>query len=363
MAEVTQPHHVLVAILQAAKQQGASDLHLKAGAPPRLRVNGKLYAVNLSRTLTDEDMLDIARSTMKENEWQDFHARWEKDYSLTVEGVGRFRVNAFHARGSIGMVMRRISPEPPTVQSLHLPESVCALGSQKNGFILVCGATGSGKSTTLAAIVNLINHTKSVHIVTIEDPIEYIHSDVRSVISQREVSSDTKSFADALHSALRQDPDVISLGEMRSEDTARTALTAAETGHLVMSTLHTTTAADSISRFLDFFSEGEQKQVRATLASSLRGVVCQRLLPTVDGKGRVAAIEVLLNVGRVPDALMDPAKYDLGELIAEGSSYGMQSFEDHLEALVLSGSISMETAMANTLHSHDFAIRMRNKAR
>lgn len=360
---VEAPGHILdrtlVKLLRAAHKNSASDLHIKAGGPPRLRVRGELRPLRMD-DLTGDDTERMVRSTMRESEWDDFSHKWEKDYSIDLDGIGRFRVNAFYTRGSIGMILRRINAEPPSLEGLGVPEAIKSLAKEKNGLILVCGATGSGKSTTLAGIVNYINQERGVHIVTIEDPIEYIHNDIKASISQREVSSDTKDFGSALHSALRQDPDVILLGEMRQEETVRTALAAAETGHLVMTTLHTTSAPEAITRLLDFFPEGEQKQIRFALANSLRGIVCQRLVQSSDGTKRLAVVEMLVNQGRIPEAILSPEKYDVGDIMREGKGFGMQTFEDHLAALVVQDAITMETALESTVNKHDFNVRMRN---
>lgn len=349
----------LLSLMDAAQQYGASDIHIKADNAPKLRIKGELQPVGVP-PLTGDDTEDIARTTMREPEWTEFLNTWEKDYSLTSAQGVRFRVNAFYTRGNISMVLRRIETNPPSMDDLGLGENIKRLAREKNGLILVCGATGSGKSTTLASIINHINRSENAHIVTIEDPIEFIHDDIKASISQREINSDTRDFNAALRSSLRQDPDIILLGEMRGEDAVRAALTAAETGHLVLSTLHTTSAPEAITRLLDIFPHEEQNQIRITLATSLRGVIAQRLLPSADGSGRVAVREVLLNQGRAPEAILKPEKYSLEDIMREGKSYGMQSFEDHLMELVVTGSITKEIAIESAVNKHDLRVKMRH---
>lgn len=350
----------LLSYLKTACQNKASDLHIKASAPPKVRVNGNLVPLKVDHPLTAEETEGIIRSTMSEQEWNNFLQSWERDYSLDVPSLGRFRVNAFYTRGTVGMVARVVSAAPPSLKDLGIPDPVRLLSQERNGLIIVSGATGSGKTTTLAGIVDQINANRSVHIVTIEDPIEIIHEDKKASISQRELSSDTKDYSAALHSALRQDPDVILIGEMRHEDTVRTALQAAQTGHLVLSTLHTTSAAETINRLVEFFPEREQKQVRINLAESLRGVVCQRLVPVKDSDARVALVEILLNRGRVPETILDPSKGDLKEIMEASRSYGMQTFDDNLLSLLSRGVITMPTALENSPNRHDFKIKAKS---
>lgn len=346
----------LISYLRTAIRYNASDLHIKAFSPPRIRVNGELTPIK-APPLSPETTEQIVRSTMSEREWDYFIQTWEKDYSLDVEGIGRFRLNAFYSRGNVEMIARSVLGEAPSISSLGLPNSVSILAKERNGMIVVSGPTGSGKTTTLAGIVDQINSSRKAHIVTIEDPIEIIHHDKKSSVSQRELSSDTKDYMSGLRAALRQDPDVILLGEMRHEETVRTAIHAAQTGHLVLTTLHTTSAIGTISRIVDFFPEREQYQVRLSLSESLRGVVCQRLVPTVSKNERAVIADILINRGRVPEIIVDPTKGDLQEVMENGKSYGMQTFDDSLLYLLEAGTITMETAMNNTSDRHNFRLK------
>jgi twitching motility protein PilT len=287
----------------------------------------------------------------------EFFADNEVDFSYAVEGLARFRVNAFRQRGSISIAARVIPFAVRTVGELGLPSVINELADEERGLILLTGTTGSGKSTTLAAIIDHINETKARHIVTIEDPIEYLHADRNSIINQREVGMDTASFARAMRRVLRQDPDVILIGEMRDEETVRTALSAAETGHLVLSTVHTLDAPESVNRIIDFFPLHEQSQARAMLGGTLRGVVSQRLVPTADGNGRVAVCEILRMTGRARDMIMDPDQTGrLREVIAEGEYYGMQTFDQALLRQHQAGRVSMADALRVASSPHDFKL-------
>ena len=287
----------------------------------------------------------------------------EADFAYAVPGLARFRVNAFRQRGSISIVCRRIPYGVTTIAELGLPDAVREMAEEPRGIVLVTGTTGSGKSTTLAAMVDHVNTTAARHIVTIEDPIEFLHADKRSVINQREIGSDTGSFGRALRRVLRQDPDIILIGEMRDEETVRTALSAAETGHLVLSTLHTADAPETINRVIDFFPPHQHRQVRAMLSASLRGVISQRLVPAVDG-GRVAALEILRTTGRVRDAVMNPEETPLlPTIIAEGSFYGMQTFDQALFAHVAGGRVSRENALAAATSPQDFKLLLAAEGR
>src|SRR5579883_2102196 len=270
-----------------------SDLHLKAGAPPRMRVAGVLRTLEDEPAFTVEEVRALASAIMTPAIREIFDENHEVDFAYGLHGVGRFRVNAFYQRSSVALAMRRVRPNASTVEELGLPEVVTRLSEEHRGLVLVTGPTGTGKTTTLAAMVDHINHTRSCHVVTIEDPIEYLHSDDLAAIDQREVGFDTASFSSAMRVVLRQDPDVILVGEMRDTETVSAALTAAETGHLVLSTLHTINATETINRIVDFFPPHQQTQIRVSLAGSLKGIVCQRLLATSDGKNRVPAVEVL----------------------------------------------------------------------
>jgi twitching motility protein PilT len=287
----------------------------------------------------------------------EFESENEVDFSYAVEGLGRFRVNAFRQRGSVSIVMRAIPVVIKSVDELGLPEVVTSLAEEERGILLLTGTTGSGKSTTLAAMLDHMNRSMHKHIVTIEDPIEFLHRDRNSIINQREVGADTASFKRALRRVLRQDPDTILIGEMRDEETVHTALSAAETGHLVLSTLHTVDASETINRIIDFFPPHQQQQARAMIAGTLKGIVSQRLVPTADGNGRVACCEILVMTGRVHDMILDPKLTgQLPEVIAEGSYYGMQTFDQHLLQHLHAGRVTMEDAMRVATSPHDFKL-------
>jgi twitching motility protein PilT len=339
-------------------EQEASDLHLKVPSPPVVRVHGQLMPIPGAERLTGEVMQKTLLSMLTdERKLEEFRREAEVDFSYVLPGVARFRANAFMQRGSISIVCRAIPFGIKNVEELILPPVVTELADEERGILLLTGTTGSGKSTTLAAMIDRINSTQSKHIVTIEDPIEFLHRDKQSLINQREVGEDTGSFSRALRRVLRQDPDVILVGEMRDEETVRTALSAAETGHLVMTTVHTVDAAESVNRIIDFFSESEQRQARAMLAGTLKGVISQRLVPRCDDEGRVATCEVLRMTGRVRDMIMDPNETGrLPEVIAEGGYYGMQSFDQALLQHVQAGRIDMDTAMRYATHPHDFKL-------
>jgi twitching motility protein PilT len=347
------------ALAYVVKREG-SDLHLKVPARPLARFNGQLepleqYPDRLKPADTDQVLQ--AMLAMHPQKLESFHNDNEIDFSYTVEGLARFRVNAFRQRGSVSVVARVIPFTVKTIHELGLPPVIEDIAEEERGLILLTGTTGSGKSTTLAAIIHHINVTKACHIVTIEDPIEYLHKDQLSIINQREVGMDTESFSRAMRRVLRQDPDVILIGEMRDEETVRTALSAAETGHLVMSTVHTLDAAESVNRIIDFFAPHEQSQARAMLAGTLKGVVSQRLVPTADRSGRVAVCEVLRMTGRARDMILDPEETDrLREVIAEGEYYGMQTFDQALLRHYQAGRVSMEDALHVASSPHDFKL-------
>jgi twitching motility protein PilT len=335
-----------------------SDLHLKVPAYPLVRLHGTLEPIPGTERLFPEDTQQALTQMLDDaDKLEEFHSENEVDFSYSIEGLGRFRVNAFMQRGSISVVMRAIPVIIKAVEELGLPESVTQLAEQERGIILLTGTTGSGKSTTLAAMIDHMNRTMSKHIVTIEDPIEFLHRDRNSIINQREVGQDTASFKRALRRVLRQDPDVILVGEMRDEETVHTALSAAETGHLVLSTLHTVDASETINRIIDFFPPHQQQQARAMIAGTLRGIVSQRLVPTADGNGRVACCEILVMTGRVHDMILDPKLTgQLPEVIAEGAYYGMQTFDQHLLAHLQSGRITYEDALHVATSPHDFKL-------
>jgi len=337
---------------------GASDLHLKVPAPPLMRLDGQLTPIEGCDRLSPGDTEALLSELLTDPaRVAEFEADNEVDFAFAVPGLARFRVNAFRQRGTVSIVMRAIPVVIKTIDELTLPPVIRTLADEERGLILVTGTTGSGKSTTLASIIDHVNRSHQKHIVTIEDPIEFLHNDARSAINQREVGMDTVSFKRALHRVLRQDPDVILIGEMRDEETVQTALSAAETGHLVLSTLHTLDAVEAINRIIDFFPPHHQQQARAMIAGTLKGVVSQRLVPGVSGHGRVACCEILINTGRVRDMIMDPARTgDLSSVIAEGAFYGMQTFDQHLLEHVQGGRITMEAALKAASSPHDFKL-------
>ena len=339
-----------------------SDLHLKVGSVPLARVDGELGPLTTADwpVLGPADTEACAKQLLEPtHRLEEFVQHREIDISHEIDGVARFRINIFRQRGQISLAARAIPHRIRTVDELGLPPVVTELAEETRGIILVTGSTGSGKSTTLAAMIDHINNTRSAHIVTIEDPIEFVHRDIRSMISQREVGADTDSFKAALRRVLRQDPDVILIGEMRDEETVSTALSAAETGHLVLSTVHTVDAAESINRMLDFFPPHQHAQVRSMIAGTLKGVISQRLVPAAVG-GRVAAVEVLRMTGRVRDAIRDPSHSEAGlsQIIFEGSYYGMQTFDQALLAHVRSGRVRLEDALDAATSPHDFKLML-----
>ena len=350
---------VLDDALRRMVDMGGSDLHLKVPSAPMIRLNGVLQPIADADKLSPDVTETVLRDMLGDEATRhtEFSEQGEVDFAYSIPGVCRFRVNAFRQRGSVSIVCRAIPHQIKTVEELLLPPVISELAKEERGIILVTGTTGSGKSTTLAAMIDQINEREAKHIVTIEDPIEFLHRDKNSVINQREVGDDTISFKRALRRVLRQDPDVILVGEMRDEETVHTALSAAETGHLVLSTLHTVDAPETVNRIIDFFPPHMHQQVRAMLGGTLKGVVSQRLVQTSDGKGRVPTVEVLRMTGRVRDMIMNPA--DTGKLtdaIAEGTYYGMQTFDQALLAHVQAGRVSMETAMKAATSHHDFKL-------
>ena len=347
-------------ILQVAMKAGASDIHIKAGLPPIFRIDGQLYPYKEAPRLSPDVVNKMAFGIMTKAQQEKFKEAGEIDLAYGVPGLGRFRVNIFQQRGTIGIVLRVIPFGVKTIEELNLPPIVGKLALEPRGLILVTGTTGSGKSTTLAAMIDLINSTRTCHIVTIEDPIEFLHRDKRSIINQREVGFDTKSFAVALRAALRQDPDVILVGEMRDFETIETALLAAETGHLVLSTLHTLDATETINRIVAVFPPYQQKQVRLQLASVLRGIISQRLVPRADGKGRVPAVEVLVNTARIRECIEDKDRTkEIRDAIASGFvAYGMQTFDQSLLQLYRKGLITLEEALKQCSNPDDFKLKI-----
>jgi twitching motility protein PilT len=348
----------LQAALRRVIETEGSDLHLKVPSRPLIRTHGKLEPIPDSEPLSPEDTETVFREMLTEDgKLAEFASENEVDFSYAVPGLARFRVNAFRQRGVISLVCRAIPHTIRTVEELSLPPVIAELAQEERGIVLVTGTTGSGKSTTLAAMIDEINRAKSKHIVTIEDPIEFLHRDKLSIINQREVGSDTTSFKRALRRVLRQDPDVILVGEMRDEETVSTALSAAETGHLVFSTLHTVDAPETVNRIVDFFPPHQQQQARAMIAGTLKGVISQRLVRTPDGRGRVATCEILRMTGRVRDMIMNPEETGrLIEVITEGEYYGMQTFDQALLKHVQAGRVSMEEALRAATHPHDFKL-------
>ena len=347
-------------ILQVALRGGASDIHLKAGLPPMFRVDGSLVPLKDARRLPPEEISRMAFSIMNDYQKEKFKAQNELDLAYGVPGLGRFRVNVFQQRGTVGVVLRVIPFKISSIEQLMLPKVLEKIAAEQRGLILVTGTTGSGKSTTLAAMVDHINSNETCHIMTIEDPIEFLIRDKRSIVNQREVGVDTHSFGQALKSALRQDPDVILVGEMRDLETIETGLTAAETGHLVLSTLHTLDATETIARIISAFPPHQQKQVRLQLGSVLRGVISQRLVPRADGKGRVAAIEVLVVNARVREMIEDKDRTkEIPTAIAQSyTTYGMQTFDQSLMQLFRQNLITYEEALRQSSNPDDFALRV-----
>jgi twitching motility protein PilT len=349
----------VVPYLRALTELFGSDLHCKVGSPPRVRIDGKLRRLDAPE-LSSDDTAAMLAEIMLDEVAQEFARTSEADFAYSLPGVGRFRVNAFRARGAAGLVFRRVTQGAIPLEDLGLPAAIGTLAMERRGLVLVTGPTGSGKTTTLAGMVNKINAEREVHIVTVEDPIEVLHEDQLAMVNQREVRVDTENFATALRAAMRQDPDVILIGEMRDQETVQAALAAAETGHFVMSTLHTQDAQETIARIIDFFPPHEQKQVRLSLAGSLRGIICQRLVPRRDTLGRCLAVEIMVNTGRVADAIADPDKTStLNELIREGGFYGMQTFDHHLVSLIRDGVVSIEEGLGAASNPHDLSVELR----
>jgi twitching motility protein PilT len=347
--------------LEALTSIHGSDLHLKVGSPPRVRVDGRLVRLE-APPLTREVAENVLQELIRPDLYEAFQQNSEADFAYSLDGVGRFRVNAFRQRGSVGMVLRRVQVGALGVEQLGLPPVISRLAEEPRGLVLVTGPTGSGKTTTLAAMIDHVNATREVHIVTIEDPIEVLHADKMAMVNQREVRVDTADFAIAMRAAMRQDPDVILVGEMRDAETVKAALAAAETGHFVLSTLHTTDAAETVNRCVDFFPPFQQKQVRLGLAASLRGIICQRLTARADLAGRVAVLEVMVNTGRTAEAIADPERTsELHSIIAEGGFYGMQTFDQHLVELYRDGVVTLDDAMLIASNPHDFRVTLRNQ--
>ncbi|MGH2933992.1 MAG: type IV pilus twitching motility protein PilT [Gaiellaceae bacterium] len=346
-------------LLSYAVQLGASDIHLKLGRPPVVRHDGQLRALDQVPPLDDAALAGVLEQVGRAapDRLERFRTHGDLDVAYQAEGLPRFRVNGYRAKGAISFAFRVIPREVPTLEKLALPPVVETLAGEHRGLVLVTGATGSGKTTTLAAMINHINRTRAQHVITIEDPIEIIHEDIGCIINQREVGLDTDSFGEALRRALRQDPDVILIGELRDAETAQTALHAAESGHLVFSTLHTVDAAETCSRLVEFFPPDKQLVIRTILAGVLRGVVSQRLLPRID-RGRVAALEVMVMNARIADLIREGRSDEITDAVAEGDFFGMQTFAQALIARVLDGTVDREVAANASTHRHDFLVAL-----
>lgn len=335
---------IIEEILTAAKEAGASDVHITVGIPPKMRVNGKLLTMDFQRMLPN-DTHAVLLEIMNEVQLSRFEERGEYDMSFSIPNVGRYRVNAFKQRGSTAMAFRLVGTQIPSPESLGVPESVIELYQRKRGLVLVTGPTGSGKSTTLAAIIDRINHNRDAHIITLEDPIEYLHQHDLSMVNQREIGLDSDSYANALRAALREDPDVILVGEMRDFETISVAITAAETGHLVLSTLHTIGAASTVDRIIDVFPPYQQQQIRVQLANVLEAVVSQQLIPTEDGKGRVAAFEVMHSNHAVRNLIREGKSHQLMSVMQTNRKMGMIAMDEAIVQLFYTGRISREMAI------------------
>jgi len=347
-------------LFTTAVEAGASDLHRKSGNYPMMRVHGELRPITTDRRFDPATLEGLAAALVPAALQPRLAREHEVDFAHSVSGLGRFRCNVFRQRGTVAMVLRVIPMQVRSIEDLALPPILKTIAAGERGLVLLTGTTGSGKSTTLAALVDHINHTRAAHIMTVEDPIEYLHQDDRSIINQREVDVDTKSFAQALRSALRQDPDVILVGEMRDLETVETGLTAAETGHLVMSTVHTLDATETINRMIAVFPPHQHQQIRMQMASVLRAVISQRLLPNIDGTGRCAAIEILVNTPFVSDCILDPDRTQLIQsAIAAGTSqYGMQTFDQAIYELYQDGRVSYDTALRWASNRDEFMMRV-----
>ncbi|MDZ4169977.1 MAG: PilT/PilU family type 4a pilus ATPase [Coriobacteriia bacterium] len=348
------------ALLKYMADLGSSDLHVKAGSPPAVRLNGKLVVISEMDPLSPEQTHMLATGMMDELQQRSFENHCEIDFAYSLSGVGRFRVNVFHQRGSVGITMRRVATDRASFEDLGLPPVIRRLADEARGLILVTGTAGSGKTTTLAAMIDHINSTREGHIVTIEDPIEVMHEDKKCIVNQREIGIDTDSYSDALRHVVRQDPDVILIGEMRDHETVSAALTAAEIGNLVLSTLHTIDATETINRIIDFFPPYQQKQVRLMMAATIKGIVSLRLIPSISG-GLVPAVEVLVMTGTIREYITDPEKsYLIRDAMEEGDYYGMQTFDQSLLTLYQDRRITLDDAVAMANNAHDFKIKVRH---
>ena len=347
-------------IVRTAIAHGASDVHIRSGAPPTIRVDGDLWPLDIP-ALTPEQAESLVLSAMdSDRERSEFSDDLECDFAYTAPGLGRFRANAYRARGGAAMVLRHVKEVIPSFEELGLPRVARDMALMPGGLVLVCGPTGSGKTTTLAAMIDAINDERRCHILTIEDPIEYLHSDKAATISQRELHTDTRRFGRALRSGMRQDPDVILVGEIRDAETMRTALQAAETGHLVLATLHARTVVDAVNRVIDIFPVDEQRQARLSIAESLQGVMCQHLVRSADGRGRTLVLEIGVATPRVREAVADPEKTGhLQDIVGDGEFYGMRTFEQDAVRLVMSGRITVAEAERVVSRPADLHVALR----
>jgi twitching motility protein PilT len=356
------PHEQLDSYLRALVEAGGSDLHVKVGSPPRIRVSGALRRIEGAPEILAEDTADMAQKVLRRDLFEQFSNSMDVDFAYMVEGLGRFRVNCFRQRGTVAMIFRHIQSAAAGFAELGLPDVLGRLALEHRGLVLVTGPTGSGKTTTLAAMIDHINTRRECHIMTIEDPIEILHPDKMASINQREIGVDADNFAQAMRAAMRQDPDVVLVGEMRDEETVAAALSAAETGHLVLSTLHTIDAAETVNRIVDFFPPHQQHQIRMALAGSVKGTICQRLVPTADGTGRVPALEVMVANGRIQQCIIDPGLTgEMHEIIADGDYYGMQTFDQALVKLIEAGRIDLRGAMAAASRPHDLKVMLQQR--
>jgi twitching motility protein PilT len=355
-------HARLDALLGALASSDGSDLHVKVGSPPRMRVNGTLRKLAEEAPITPADTVEMARAIMRDDIFARFQTSADVDFAYSIPGIGRFRANAFRQRGSVAMIFRKVQSSSASFADLNLPEVIGRLALEHRGLVLVTGPTGSGKTTTLAAMIDHINSSRECHIMTIEDPIEVLHSDRMAAINQREIGVDAESFSSAMRAAMRQDPDVILVGEMRDEETVAAALSAAETGHLVLSTLHTVDASETVNRIIDFFPPHQQHQVRMALAGTLKGTVCQRLVPTSDGTGRTPALEIMIANGRIQQCIVDPQLTgEMAEIIADGEYYGMQTFDQSLVKLLEAGRVDLRSALSAASKPHDLKVMLQQR--
>ncbi len=354
-------HERLDAMLASVGTLGGSDLHLKAGSPPRVRVNGALRILPGHGSLTAGDTEVMATSVIRPHVIGSYAEKGNADVAYICP-AGRFRAHVYRQRETVALVLRRVLDEPRSLEELGLPEATRRFADEQRGLVLVCGPTGAGKTTTLAGMVDHINRTRAAHIVSVEDPIEIVHRDHRSSVSQREVGVDVPDFAEGMRAALREDPDVIVIGEMRDRETAAAAMSAAETGHLVLSSLHTTDAAETVNRVIELFPDHQQRQARLVLASTLKGTVCQRLVATADGGRRAPAVEVMVNNGRIQRCIVQPeALGEIPAIIADGDWYGMQTFDQSLIALFEEEVIDVRDALLAASNPHDLTVTLRQR--